>query len=72
MQVIGVATGAVVIVPVLSLLQAKYGIGEVTEAHPHPLSAPQATLMAKLANGVFGGSLPWHLVVRGNGAGGGR
>ncbi len=62
MQVIGVATGAVVIVPVLSLLQAKYGIGEVTEAHPHPLTAPQATLMANLAKGVFGGSLPWHLV----------
>lgn len=62
MQVIGVATGAVVIVPVLSLLQAKYGIGEATAAHPHPLSAPQATLMANLAKGVFGGSLPWHLV----------
>ena len=62
MQVIGVATGAVVIVPVLSLLQAKYGIGEVTAAHPHPLTAPQATLMANLANGVFGGSLPWRLV----------
>jgi len=62
MQVIGVTTGAVVIVPVLSLLQAKYGIGEVTAAHPHPLSAPQATLMANLAKGVFGGSLPWHLV----------
>lgn len=62
MQVIGVATGAVVIVPVLSLLQAKYGIGVATATHPHPLSAPQATLMANLAKGVFGGSLPWHLV----------
>ncbi len=62
MQIIGVATGAVVIVPVLSLLQAKYGIGDVTDTHPHPLSAPQATLMANLARGVFGGSLPWHLV----------
>lgn len=62
MQVIGVATGAVVIVPVLSLLQAKYGLGEATDIHPHPLSAPQATLMANLAKGVFGGSLPWHLV----------
>lgn len=62
MQIIGVATGAVVIVPVLSLLQAKYGIGAATPAHPHPLSAPQATLMANLAMGVFGGSLPWHLV----------
>lgn len=62
MQIVGVATGAVVIVPVLSLLQAKYGIGDVTVAHPHPLSAPQATLMANLAKGVFGGSLPWDLV----------
>ena len=62
MQVIGVATGAVVIVPVLALLQAKYGIGEATGGHSHPLSAPQATLMANLAKGVFGGSLPWNLV----------
>lgn len=62
MQVLGVATGAIVIVPVLSLLQAKYGIGEATADHPHPLTAPQATLMANLADGVFGGSLPWHLV----------
>ncbi len=62
MQVVGVATGALVIVPVLSLLQAKYGIGDVTEAHPHPLSAPQATLMASLSRGVFGGSVPWNLV----------
>ncbi len=62
MQIIGVATGAVVIVPVLTILQAKYGIGDATDAHPHPLLAPQATLMANLARGVFGGSLPWHLV----------
>jgi putative OPT family oligopeptide transporter len=62
MQVIGVATAAVVIVPVLTLLQAKYGIGEATTEHPHPLSAPQATLMASLANSVFGIGLPWPLV----------
>jgi len=52
----------VVIVPVLVLLQAKYGIGEVTADHLHPLSAPQAMLMASLARGVFGGTLPWELV----------
>ena len=62
MQVVGVATAAVVIVPILTLLQAKYGIGEVTAEHPHPLSAPQATLMASLARGVFGDGLPWPLV----------
>ncbi len=62
MQVVGVVTGAVVLVPVLSLLQAKYGIGEPTIAHPHPLSAPQATLMASLTRSVFGAGLPWALV----------
>jgi putative OPT family oligopeptide transporter len=62
MQVVGVLTGAVVLVPVLSLLQAKYGIGEPTMIHPHPLSAPQATLMASLTRSVFGAGLPWHLV----------
>ena len=62
MQVVGVVTGALVLVPVLSLLQAKYGIGEPTIAHPHPLSAPQATLMASLTRSVFGAGLPWTLV----------
>ncbi|MFO0707853.1 MAG: oligopeptide transporter, OPT family [Nitrospira sp.] len=62
MQVVGVLTGAVVLVPVLSLLQAKYGIGEPTAVHPHPLSAPQATLMASLTKSVFGAGLPWPLV----------
>jgi putative OPT family oligopeptide transporter len=65
MQVVGVAAGAVVIVPVLTLLQAKYGIGEVTAGHPHPLSAPQATLMASLARGVFGDGLPWAMIALG-------
>jgi putative OPT family oligopeptide transporter len=65
MQVVGVLTGAVVLVPVLSLLQAKYGIGEPTAVHPHPLSAPQATLMASLTRSVFGGGLPWPLVAFG-------
>lgn len=62
MQVVGVLTGAMILAPVLSLLQAKYGIGEPTVAHPHPLSAPQATLMAGLTRSVFGAGLPWHLV----------
>ena len=69
MQVVGVVTGAVVLVPVLSLLHAKYGIGEVTAAHPHPLSAPQATLMASLTRSVFGAGLPWPLVGLGAGIG---
>ena len=62
MQVVGVVTGAVILAPVLSLLQAKYGIGEPTTVHPHPLNAPQATLMAGLTRSVFGAGLPWPLV----------
>lgn len=69
MQVIGVASAAIVIVPVLALLQAKYGIGEPTAEHPHPLSAPQATLMASLARGIFGEGLPWPWVSLGAGIG---
>lgn len=65
MQVVGVASAAVVIAPVLALLQAKYGIGEASAEHPHPLSAPQAMLMASLASGVFGGTLPWDMVAIG-------
>ncbi|MGH7257052.1 MAG: OPT family oligopeptide transporter, partial [Nitrospiraceae bacterium] len=65
MQVVGVMTAAVVIVPVLSLLQVKYGIGDVSIEHPHPLSAPQASLMAHLARGMFGGTLPWSFVCLG-------
>jgi putative OPT family oligopeptide transporter len=65
MQVVGVATGAVIIAPVLTLLHAKYGLGAITPEHPHPLSAPQATLMASLASGVFGGNLPWGMIALG-------
>jgi putative OPT family oligopeptide transporter len=69
MQIVGVTAGAVVIVPVLTLLQAKYGIGAVTAEHPYPLSAPQATLMASLAQAVFGKQVPWQLMAVGAGIG---
>ncbi len=65
MQLVGVGAGALVLPPVLSLLQAKYGIGPPTDLHPQPLSAPQATLMAHLSRGMFAGDLPWHLVTLG-------
>jgi putative OPT family oligopeptide transporter len=48
--------------PVLNLLEKAYGIGVPTEAHPNPLLAPQATLMASVAKGMFGGHLPWGMV----------
>jgi putative OPT family oligopeptide transporter len=62
MQLVGVGSGAVVMAPVLTLIHAAYGIGVPTAAHPNPLPAPQATLMAAVAGGVFGGGLPWDMV----------
>ncbi len=67
MQSVGVVTAALVMAPVLSLLLKAYGIGIPTAAHPNPLAAPQATLMAAVAGGVFHGGLPWDMVAIGMG-----
>jgi putative OPT family oligopeptide transporter len=65
MQVVGVVSAAFVMAPVLTLLLTAYGIGAPTPEHPSPLAAPQATLMAAVAGGVFGGGLPWAMVAWG-------
>jgi len=66
MLAIGAATSALVMAPMLNLLHTAYGIGGVpTAEHPNPLLAPQATLMASVAQGMFGGELPWTMVVIG-------
>jgi len=63
--IVGVAAGAAVIPPVLNLLTKAYGfagaanIGVVTQ---NPLPAPQATLIAALAQGVVGGNLDWQMI----------
>jgi putative OPT family oligopeptide transporter len=62
MQVVGVGSAAFVMAPVLNLLLAAYGISVPTPDHPDPLAAPQATLMAAVAGGVFGGGLPWAMI----------
>lgn len=67
MQVVGVVAAALVIAPILTLLLKAYGIGEATAAHPDALAAPQATLMASVAKGVFEGGLPWTMVAIGMG-----
>ena len=64
-QCLGVVAAVLVIAPILNLLLSAYGIGAPTEAHPHSLLAPQATLMASVADGVFGGGLPWDMVAWG-------
>lgn len=62
MLAIGAVSCALVMAPVLNLLAKAYGIGVPTAEHPNPLLAPQATLMASVAKGLFGGHLPWNLV----------
>jgi len=65
MQGVGVFSAAIVIAPILTLLLQAYGFGPATEAFPNSLQAPQATLMASVARGVFGGDLPWNMIVIG-------
>lgn len=62
MLAIGGVSSALIMAPVLSLLAQAYGIGVPTEAHPSPLLAPQANLMASVAQGIFGGELPWTTI----------
>jgi len=60
---IGVLTGAIassfLMAPILNLLISGYGIAGTATARNGALSAPQAFLMAKVAQGVFAGGLPW-------------
>jgi putative OPT family oligopeptide transporter len=69
MLAIGSVSCALVMAPVLNLLAKAYGIGVPSAAHPNPLLAPQATLMASVSKGLFGGSLPWNMVAIGAGIG---
>ncbi len=69
MLAIGAISSALIMAPVLNLLAKAYGIGVVSEAHPNPLLAPQATLMASVAKGIFGGELPWTTIGIGAGIG---
>lgn len=62
MLAIGAASCALVMAPVLNLLLKAYGIGVPSVEHPNPLIAPQATLMASVAKGMFGGQLPWGMI----------
>jgi len=62
---IGAVSSALVMAPVLNLLAQAYGIGVPTAEHPNPLLAPQATLMASVSKGLFGGQLPWGMIAVG-------
>jgi putative OPT family oligopeptide transporter len=61
-QALGVVSAVLVMAPILNLLVAAYGIGPPTADKPDSLAAPQATLMASVAQGVLGGGLPWEMI----------
>ena len=56
MQIVGTVSAALILGLVLDILHTAYTIGSPT------LSAPQATLMKSVADGVFTGNLPWTMV----------
>lgn len=62
--VAGVVVGALVIPPILNLLNRGYGFAGTpgTHAAASPLPAPQATLISALAKGVIGGQIDWRLI----------
>ena len=65
MLAIGALACAAVMAPVLNLLLEAYGIGTPAREGVRALAAPQATLMASVAGGIFRGGLPWNMVAIG-------
>ncbi len=69
----GVIAGALVVAPILELLYEAYGMGGVFPREgmdpTKALSAPQANLMASVAQGVFEHKMDWLLVIMGAGIG---
>ena len=66
--ILGVVSGAIVIAPVLDLMNRAYGFAGAPNAQAisdTPLPAPQATLISTLARGVIGGDLDWGLLAIG-------
>jgi putative OPT family oligopeptide transporter len=61
----GVAAATVTVPVVLNLLAEAYGFSGAPNLHAiasQPLAAPQANLMAALAEGVIGGKLNWNMI----------
>jgi putative OPT family oligopeptide transporter len=61
--VIGVIAGALIIPPILDLLNHAYGfLGAPGPHRDHPLPAPQAGLISALAQGVLQNNVDWSLI----------
>jgi putative OPT family oligopeptide transporter len=62
MQMVGTVSAALVLGPVMILIQKAYGFAGHSSATENALAAPQANLIAAVAQGVFKGRLPWGFV----------
>ena len=60
--IIGVMFGALVIPPILTILNDAFGFQGAPGAGPNALAAPQAALISAIAQGVLGGNLDWGLI----------
>jgi putative OPT family oligopeptide transporter len=60
--VLGVVFGALIIPPILQLLNTTFGFQGTPGAGPQALAAPQAALITAIAQGVLGGTLDWNLI----------
>lgn len=63
--ILGVLFGAVVIPPILTILNQTMGFQGAPGAGPDALAAPQAALISAIAQGVLGGTLDWNLIALG-------
>jgi putative OPT family oligopeptide transporter len=64
---VGVFAGALIIPPILDLLNHAYGFAGAPNVDPaRALAAPQATLISALARGVIQGNLDWNLIASGS------
>ena len=60
--VFGVIFGAIIIPPVLGLLNTAYGFAGTPGSGPNALAAPQAALISALAQGMLGGHLNLRMI----------
>jgi putative OPT family oligopeptide transporter len=61
--IVGVIAGAIIIPPILDLLNHAYGFAGAPGVDPaRALAAPQATLISALARGVIQNDLDWNLI----------
>jgi putative OPT family oligopeptide transporter len=63
--VLGVVFGALVIPPILDLMNTAFTFQGAPGARANALPAPQAAIISTIAQGVLGGSLDWGLIREG-------